>query len=206
MPKHVDHDQRRREVAEVAAGLIAAEGRRALTVRRVADAAGHSTTVVSHYFADMGELLYETYSLAVARSRERIDAVLHADPADIVGLAEALLPLDAERNADWRIWLAFWGEALGSPELAAEQRRRARTSADRFHRCLELLQTDGRVAGSPDLRATADRVAALILGIAAEAVFDPRKWPPSTQCDAIRAALVGSGVLVEAGPAISTRF
>ena len=174
-------------------------------MRHVADAAGYSTTVVSHYFADMGDLLYETYSLAVARSRERIDAVLDADPADIVGLAEALLPLDAERKADWRIWLAFWGEALGSVELAAEQRRRARTSADRFHRCLELLQADGRVAGSPDLRAVADRIAALILGIAAEAVFDPRKWPAPTQREAIRAVLAGSGVLVDAGPTVSSR-
>lgn len=197
MPKYVDHDERRREVTDVAARLVADEGRRALTVRRVADAAGQSTAVVSHYFDDMGELLHETYSLAVRRSRARIDAVLEADPADIVGLAEALLPLDAARKADWRIWLAFWGEALGSPELAAEQRRRARTSADRFHRCLELLDASGWVNGR-DLRVTADLTAALILGIAAEAVFDPRKWPATAQRSAIRAALAGAGVCLAA--------
>lgn len=204
MPKYVDHGQRRADVAEVAARLVAEEGRKALTVRRVADAAGQSTTVVSHYFDDMGELLYETYSLAVRRSRARIDAVLDADPADIVGLAEALLPLDAERKADWRIWLAFWGEAFGSPELAGEQRRRARTSADRFHRCLELLDERGRVAGEPDLRAAADRVAALILGIAAEAVFDPRKWTAAAQRAAIRAALAGAGLRLDRQPAASS--
>lgn len=205
MPKYVDHAERRREVAEVAAGLVADEGRRALTVRRVADAAGQSTTVVSHYFDDMGELLYETYSLAVQRSRARIDAVLDADPSDIVGLAGALLPIDAERKADWRIWLAFWGEALGSPDLAGEQRRRARTSADRFHHCLELLAADGRVTVDVDLRATADRVAALILGIAAEAVFDPRKWPAAAQREAILAALTGAGVHIDAAVAIPPR-
>ena len=205
MPRYVDHEQRRREVAEVAARLVSGEGRKALTVRRVADAAGQSTTVVSHYFDDMDELLYETYSLAVRRSRARIDAVLESDPADIVGLAEALLPIDAERKADWRIWLAFWGEALGSPDLAAEQRRRARTSADRFHSCLELLDADGGVVGEPDLRALADRIAALILGIAAEAVFDPRKWAAAAQRDAIQAVLAGSGVVLDAAPAISTR-
>lgn len=194
MPKYVDHEQRRREVAEVAAGLVAHEGRGALTVRRVADAAGYSTTVVSHYFDDMSELLYETYSLAVRRSRARIDAVLEADPSDVVGLAEALLPLDAERKADWRIWLAFWGEALGSPAMASEQRRRARTSADRFHRCLELLNADSASPGEPDLRTAADRLAALILGIAAEAVFDPRKWTADAQRRAIRAELATTGL------------
>lgn len=197
MPKYVDHAARRREVAEVAAGLVADQGRSALTVRGVAEAAGQSTTVVSHYFADMAELLYETYGLAVRRSRARIDRVLDDDPADIVGLAEALLPLDAERKADWRIWLAFWGEALGSQELATEQRTRARTSADRFHRCLELLAAEGRVAADLDLRATANRLAALILGIAAEAVFDPRKWTAAAQRDAVRAELASVGVHVD---------
>ena len=200
MPKYVDHDERRREVAEVAARLVVEEGRRALTVRRVADAAGQSTTVVSHYFDDMGQLLHATNSLAAARSRVRIDAVIEADPSDIVGLAEAILPIDAERTADWRIWLAFWGEALASPELAAEQRRRARTSADRFHHCLQLLAADGRVAADTDLRATADRVVALILGIAAEAVFDPGEWPATAQTEAVRAALRGAGVRLDPEP------
>ncbi len=194
MPKYVNHDQRRLEVAEVAGELVASYGRSALTVRRVAEATGHSTTVVSHYFDDMSELLHETYSLAVQRSRARVDAVLKSDPADIAGLAEALLPLDAERKADWRIWLAFWGEALGSPALAAEQRTRARTSADRFHRCLEHLDAGGRIQGEPELRATADRIAALILGIAAEAVFDPRKWTARAQREAIRAELEAAGL------------
>lgn len=194
MPKQVDHDERRREVTEVAAHLVATQGRRALTARRVAAATGHSTTVVSHYFADMDDLLYETYSLAVVRSRGRVAAVLDRDPLDVVGLAEALLPLDEVRNADWRIWLAFWGEALSSPELAAEQRRRARNSSDRFHRCLDGLAAAGRLAATVDTRSAADRIAALILGIAGEAVFDPEKWPPDVQRETIRSAIRGVGV------------
>jgi len=160
MPKYVDHAQRRREVTEVASRLVADEGRSALTVRRVADAASQSTTVVSHDFADMAELLYETYQLAVRRSRTRIDRVLGHDPSDIIGLAEALLPLDDERSTDWRIWLAFWSEALGSPELAAEQRTGARTSADRFRACLDALVADGRARDDLDTRAAGNRVAA----------------------------------------------
>ncbi|MEZ5226368.1 MAG: TetR family transcriptional regulator [Acidimicrobiales bacterium] len=88
MPKFVDHESRRAHVTEIAAELVAAEGRSALTARRVAEATGHSTTIVSHYFDDMAELMYETYRLAVRRSRSRVAAVLDADPTDIVGLAE----------------------------------------------------------------------------------------------------------------------
>lgn len=194
MPKYVDHEQRRREVAEVAAGLVVAGGRAALTVRAVAEAAGHSTTVVSHYFADVDELLYETYQIAVRRSRERIGLVLDADPADIAGLAESVLPVDAVRKADWRIWLAFWGEALGNPALAAEQRARARHTAERFESCLQLLVERGDVDPQVDITATADRMVALVLGIAAEATFDPKRWTAEVQRAAFRAELAAIGL------------
>ena len=47
MPITVDHEQRRREVAEVAAELIAHRGLERVTVREIAAATGFSTTVVS---------------------------------------------------------------------------------------------------------------------------------------------------------------
>jgi AcrR family transcriptional regulator len=193
VPRYVDHEQRRRDVTEIAARLVASEGLSALTARRVAESAGQSTTVVSHYFADMRELLHETYSLAVDRSRARVESVLDADPTDIVGLAEALLPLDAQRRADWRVWLSFWAEALGSPDFADEQRRRVRTSADRFCACLTNLRAAGRLRAEIDTRRAGDRLSALIIGVATEATFDPRKWTTARQREAIQdhLALIG---------------
>jgi len=94
--------------------------------------------------------------------------------------------------------LAFWGEALASPELASEQRARARALADRFRHCLELLASDGNVARG-DLREPANRLAALIHGIAAEAVFDPRKWTIAAQRAAISAELAAAGVILPPG-------
>ena len=43
MPRQVDHDARRLEVAEVAARLIAQVGVERVTVRELAKAAGYST-------------------------------------------------------------------------------------------------------------------------------------------------------------------
>jgi AcrR family transcriptional regulator len=34
------------------------------------------------------------------------------------------LPLDAERLAEWRVWLAFWGAAAGNPGLLDEHEQR----------------------------------------------------------------------------------
>jgi AcrR family transcriptional regulator len=181
-------------VIEIAAGLIVRGGRAALTVRNVAEAAGCSSTVVSHYFEDMADLLHETYSLAVARSGARLHRVLDRDPTDVASLVEAVLPLDDERAADWRIWFAFWSEALSSPALALEQQQRARTNRLRLERCLSLLAAEGRIAPGLDVTDAAHRLAALIPGIAAEAIFDPASWSPARQRRVLRSELALLGV------------
>ena len=194
MPKIVDAEARRREVTEIAADLIVRGGRSALTVRNVADAAGCSSTVVSHYFDDMLDLLYETYSFAVERSGRRIRRVLERDPTDLAGLIEAVLPLDRERTDDWRIWFAFWSEALSSERFEAEQRQRARTQRERLERCLEQLEAAGAISPGIDMGDAAHRLGALIPGIAAEAIFDPQRWPPARQRRVLRSELTLLGL------------
>jgi AcrR family transcriptional regulator len=191
-------------VTSIAADLVARGGRGALTVRGVAEAVGCSTTVVSHYFDDMSHLLHETYALSVKRSSRRLDAVTLQDPSDIVGLVEAVLPLDAERTDDWRIWLAFWGDALASEEFAREQRQRARNATRRFRVCLDALVAEGRLPSETDTELAADRISALVPGIAAEAIFDPRRWTAVRQRRVLLDGLTTLG-LDRAGPRTTTR-
>lgn len=193
MPRYVDHDQRRREVTAAARSLVVERGRAALTVRNVADAVGCSTKVVSHYFTDMAELLHATYTAAAVRAGARLDAVAAADPGDVAGLLEALLPLDAERRADWAIWFAFWTEALTDERLRAVQRHRARTTTGRIADALRAAASSGRLPVASDVDADAHRLSALVQGIAAQATFDPRRWTPARQRATIGAelALIG---------------
>jgi AcrR family transcriptional regulator len=192
VPKYVDHEQRRREVVDAAGALVVRSGRRALTVRNVADEVGCSTQVVSHYFTDMAELLHATSTLAADRARDRIDAVLAGDPLDLRGVIEAVLPLDAERRATWAIWFAFWTEALSDERLGADQRRHARSTVQRYATILDgIVRTRGRpLVCSVD--EAAHRLGALVQGIAAQAAFDPAGWPPARQ----RAVLDGELVLL----------
>ena len=189
MPRVVNHEVRRREVAAIAAQVVVTEGRAGLTVRNVAQAAGCSTTVVSHYFTDMAELFYETYAFAASRTAVRIQEVLEKDPTNITGLIEAVLPLDNERTEEWRIWFAFWSEALTSPPIASDQRMRARKAVERIEKCLQLLQQNKKLPKSVNTAQAADRLAALIPGIASEAIFDPQKWPASRQRQTLRTEL-----------------
>ena len=75
MPRVVDHEARRAEVAAVAADLIAQRGLDGVSVRDVAAAGGYSTTVVTHYFASKRELLLHAYRSAGTATEERLAAV-----------------------------------------------------------------------------------------------------------------------------------
>lgn len=189
MPKIVDHEERRREVTRAAAAIVIASGRAALTARNVAAATGWSTTVVSHYFDDMADLFHETYSYATTRSRRRVDRALATNPGNIEGLIEAVLPLDQERRDDWKIWFAFWSEALTNPTYADEQSQRAATTRERLKTCLAVKRKNGTIRRNVDIDDAADRLSALIPGIASAATFDPKAWPAARQRAVLRSEL-----------------
>lgn len=188
VPKIIDHDARRREVARVAAELVAEGGIDAVTVRDVAARIGTSTGIVSHYFRDKRDLVLLTFAEAASHARERIDAVLARDGGDLAGVCDALLPLDEARRRDWQVWLAFWGRAVSDPELAAEQRRRV---GDMHRTLTAVIRTAEPQCGAAEARERARRVLTLLTGIAAQAVFEPDLWTPAMQRRMVRPALGG---------------
>jgi AcrR family transcriptional regulator len=184
MPRQVDHDARRAEVAALAATLVADRGI-GVSVRDVAAEGGFSTTVVTHYFADKSDLLRQAYDSAVAAMTRRIEA-LEGGPDPLREHCATLLPLDAEAARIWRTWLAFFGAAVGDPDLAGLQRRRVRSSR---RAVAELVAADASMRPGVDPDAAARELLALVHGIASEAAFDPDDWPAAAQLAPLDAAL-----------------
>lgn len=189
MPKLVDHDQRRDDVATVAARVLAASGLGSLTIRDVAEAGGWSTTMVTHYFANKDELLLHTLEISVRDSIRAIERARRDGVDELRAFVEQALPLDEERASRWRLWIAFWAGAVGSPELAAVQRMRqehlVELLADALRR--RTVGADDPVGEPRRDRAPADpdetarRIVALLDGIAVQATFSPDLWPPERQ-------------------------
>ncbi|QUT04137.1 TetR family transcriptional regulator [Sphingobium phenoxybenzoativorans] len=176
MPPPVDHEARRRHIAEIAADLIAEGGLDQATVRKVSAAAGYSTAVVSHYFADKRELLLLAYRAAAQETQRRFDAARAKDPRDLTGALEAFLPIDAQSARAWRVYFAFWSVTASDPELAAEQKwwlanaRRiiGETVRDRF-------------GMRDDLEMCAQSLLIMMQGLAVQAVFDQDQWTADKQ-------------------------
>jgi AcrR family transcriptional regulator len=188
VPAVVDHETRRTALAEVAADLIAKGGAEAATVRAVAAAAGVSTKAVTHYFSDKRALMLLTYRHAAMRSQARTEASQQMSRRDVAALLCALLPLDPAVERDWRVWFSFWGIAVADSEFTTEQSAQVRAFTEQIALC---LAADPSCAGFDEgaQSSAASLVLAALLGIVAQAMFDPQEWPPERQIEAVNEAL-----------------
>jgi AcrR family transcriptional regulator len=189
MPKTVDHAERRARLVEVTARHIADVGLDNVRLRDVARHAGSTTGMLSHYFVDKRSLLLSTFRSRTQGAGRLVTRALADGESQLDAMIEAVLPLDAERTLNWRVWLAFWGAAVGDPELAAEQRHRSMIFTAGLSEGVRAAQDDGSLRADLDPQETARYLAALLDGVAAQAIFAPELWPPDEQRRFIAARL-----------------
>jgi AcrR family transcriptional regulator len=177
MPKVVDHEQRREELAAAVWRLASRDGLDAVTIRGVAAEAGWSTGALAHYFDDKEELLVFAFQTVADRVGRRIvKAAEHTrDPLELVRtqLVEGLA-IDSERRAEVRVWFAFLGLAETQPRLAKAGRDAYRLWRERVAKTLAAAQRQGLVDDAVDPKRAAAALIALVDGIAIQATFDAR--------------------------------
>lgn len=129
MPKRVDHQARRRQIAEALLRVAAEHGLEAVSLRHVAAAAGVTSGMVQHYFRTKDEMMTFALETVGERIRARMSAAVSAlgdtpEPRALLrALLGQLLPLDDARREEGRIALAFYAYAAVRPEIAAARRR-----------------------------------------------------------------------------------
>ncbi len=94
MPRIVDHDQRRQDLAEVAMNIVAQEGIEAMTIANVAAKSGYSTGVINHYYSNKRQMLLHTYKNTVDQARTRLEKLVSQEPPDIDACLSTFLPLN----------------------------------------------------------------------------------------------------------------
>ncbi len=127
MPKRVDHEERRRQIADALLRTAAARGLHATGMREVAAEAGVSLRLVQYYFGTKEELLLAGMQHLAARFGERAMTRIRriketggeARPRDVIAaiLAEAL-PADNERRTFAVLNAAYFALALTDRALA----------------------------------------------------------------------------------------
>ncbi|MFF7991565.1 TetR/AcrR family transcriptional regulator [Kitasatospora xanthocidica] len=128
MPKQVDHEGRRRLIADAVCALVDERGLGAVTLRDVATRAEVSMGAVQRCFRTKEEMLGFALAHVGERVTERVRVRLAAGPAQSAAselglVAGEVALLREEHRAEARIWLAFVAAAAVDPGLAQTLRR-----------------------------------------------------------------------------------
>lgn len=104
--------------------IIATEGLDAVTVRQVAATAGVSIGAVQHHFRAKDDMLVAAFHHVVEMTEKRVAAVELGDDVrqNLSAILRELLPLDAVRLREAKVYVAFAARATTAPELAEVQR------------------------------------------------------------------------------------
>lgn len=155
-------------------------------MREVAAEAGWTTGALTHHFTDKRALLQFTLeaSLEGRWARRRARRSLDPSAALRATLVDAL-PTDEASLLHWTVTVAFCAQASGDPELAVTQRDAYREFRSDV---TSLVIASGRATGDEAVH-EAERLIALLDGVALQALFDPATWPPLRQIAVIDEAL-----------------
>jgi AcrR family transcriptional regulator len=191
MPKVVDVEQRRAELAAAVARVIARSGIEGATMRQVAAEAGWTTGTLVHYFTNKRELLQFTLCESLEQRRaQRFDRAGLGPREAIRQTLLSALPITEESRLHWIVTVAFTAQAHSDSDLSTTQRDAYRE----FRAYLaELIRDDEPSSTDHSALLEAERLIALVDGVALQALFDPDSWPPERQLQALD---IGLGVLV----------
>ncbi|MFI9402060.1 TetR/AcrR family transcriptional regulator [Nocardia sp. NPDC052316] len=124
MPKQVDHQERRQQIAAAVCRLAATHGLEGVSLRHVAAEAGVSMGRVQHYFKTKDEMLLFTFGTISEGIEHRVTQAVSAlpQPPDARSLVRALLvemmPIGDHAKAEMPMWIAFFARAVVEPQLA----------------------------------------------------------------------------------------
>lgn len=148
MPKQVDHEQRRTQLADALWRIAEREGLAAATVRHVAAEAGVSVGLVQHYFSTKDELLlFALRSVGEelgARLAARIGALPEPrDPYEVIRITLAeRLPRTARQRTHVQA-LVFWlGRVIDDPAATRYLVEGTNVLRDHLAAQIRLLSTE----------------------------------------------------------------
>jgi AcrR family transcriptional regulator len=160
VPRRVDHEERRRQIADALVRTAATRGLHATGMRDVAAEAGVSLRLVQYYFGTKEELLLAAMQQLATQFSDRVLARIQgmrekgspAGPRDVIAaiLTEAL-PADDQSRTFTLVYTAYLALSLTDPALAI--RPLARNSSivgDVIAAQLQAAQADGDMAAGLD--------------------------------------------------------
>ncbi|HUA25611.1 MAG TPA: TetR family transcriptional regulator C-terminal domain-containing protein [Steroidobacteraceae bacterium] len=186
MPKIVDHEKRRDEIAMVACRVVAEGGFDQATIVRIAREAGYTTGMVAHYFDTKQDIIIAALRLMLRRIDERLQRNSEGERPDLLTLLMEMLPVDEERFIECAFWTAFWGQVTADKRLKRINSWLHREYQRLFERCLSRAWPEWPRWPAEARDSVLRSVITFINGLTASAVASRGDWPAEKQVELVR--------------------
>jgi TetR/AcrR family transcriptional repressor of bet genes len=189
MPKIVDHEQRREQIALVACRVVAEYGFEQATIVRIAREAGYTTGMVAHYFDTKQDIIVAALRLILRRIEERLRPSAEQCKPDLLALLTEALPVDETRYIECAVWIAFWGQVPADRRLKRVNAWLHREYLRLFERCLARGWSEWRQWAPGTREQLLRSVVTFINGVTASTVASRGEWPAARQIGQLRLQL-----------------
>jgi AcrR family transcriptional regulator len=186
MPKIVDHEKRRDEIASVACRVVAEGGFDQATIVRIAREAGYTTGMVAHYFDTKQDIIIAALRLMLRRIDERLLRNSESERPDLLALLTEMLPVDEERYIECAFWIAFWGQVTADKRLKRINAWVHREYQRLFERCLSRAWPEWPRWSAEVRDGVLRSVVTFINGLTASTVASRSDWPAEKQLEQVR--------------------
>lgn len=206
MPKVIDVEQRRADIADAVLRLAARDGLPAVSLRSVAAESGLNIGSVRHYFDGQRDLMrfamrstIDRVSARLERRRASLRPLSELTPdeaaAQLTDFLAELLPLDAPRRAEATVLVEFLVAARVDTDLTELAHEALGGTLALARRIVSALSLPPAAA---DLEA--ERLAALLDGLTFRSALHPEATTPEVCRDVLRAHLTSLSADSAAAP------
>ncbi len=173
MPKIVNHEKRKEEIAKATWRVISKQGMKGATVRNIAKEVGMSLGALRYYFSTHEKLLEFAMNLVQEQVRRRIEKIITVPmppKKKLVTMLMEIIPYNETTRAEMEVWLEFTVHFRnsGHPEKRKDGIREFIVSI------FDYLETNGFLKKGRDKDFEIERLYALIDGLAIHAIMEPK--------------------------------
>ncbi len=199
MPRIVDRDQRRQEIAEAAWRVINSSGIEAASLHAVARTLGSTTGAIAHYFSNKEELISFTFETKTNAVFASIESEARRKPPGLPRLRAALARmapvLASTSNHGGAATLSYWGLAVSNPLYARLHKHSYRRWRGIVHGYMLEAIALSHLPADCDAEIEASLLMTLVDGLLVGATLEPTRVTAKSGARMLDAAIarIGAG-------------
>lgn len=188
MPRMVNHEKKRKSIAEAAWSIIKKEGIEKASIRRVATEAGMSAGALRHYFSTKDEMLLFIMDYYLEEGKKRSQSKSWSDTPlqAVAAVLLELVPIDEEKKIETSVWWILALQSLTSDTLKEKKDEMTNGMYELASSMIEILVLQGILSDSTNVKLEKSRLAVLIDGLSIHALLRPDVYSPDKVKEVIR--------------------